>query len=189
VLQKASLEEADELMLSMRLRTIVLIVLAFGLLVYLVTRSTPPEDAKPAPDLTMQFQKSGETTKLSDLHGKVVLLDFWASWCGPCRLSIPELEKLYEKYKDQGLQVIGITTDGEQSRKDVPRAERELGITYPVAFADDIFDLRENYDIVSIPKLYVIDKRGMIRDLINGFDPNASGDELENEIVKLLKER
>jgi len=149
-----------------------------------MTAPKPPQDNY-APDLTMPIGKNGANVQLSDLKDHVVLLDFWATWCGPCRMSIPELQHLHEKYRDKGLVVIGLSTDNDSSRKEVPRMKKELGMTYATAFTDDIPDVRSKFVFVSLPMLYVIDRKGVIREKINGYDPNST---LEDKVVKLLNE-
>ena len=167
---------------------IALALLAISLVAFVSMKgleSTAKETYGPAPDLTMPIGKNNASVQLSDLKGQVVLIDFWASWCGPCRQSIPELQQLHEKYKDQGLVVIGLSTDDDRTRKDVPSAKQEMGMTYPTAFTDDIADVRSKYEFHSIPMLFVIDRHGFIRDRVSGFDPTSH---LEDEVVKLLKE-
>jgi thiol-disulfide isomerase/thioredoxin len=138
-----------------------------------------------APDIALPLQKGAAPTPLSAMKGKVVLLDFWATWCGPCRLSIPELEALYEKYHDQGLEVIGISLDDSHTQPMIPQAQQQLHITYPIVLAEAIPDIQGKYRFNGIPSLFIIDKHGNLRDTKEGYDPNAH---LETEIVKLLNE-
>src|SRR4029078_98896 len=98
--------------------------------------------------------------------GRVVVLDFWATWCGPCRETIPDLEKVYQKYHSKGLEVFGISVD--ESKEPVPAAVKDLGITYPVAMASDIPDIRGKYSFDAIPAFFVIDKKGRIAAAIKG---------------------
>ena len=179
-------EESTLLMLRMRLMVGTLVVLLVVLLVRMATMPIPGA-VKPfaAPDLDFRSQKVGSLTTLSALQGKVVILDFWATWCGPCRQSIPELARVYSQYKEKGLQVIGISLDEAESRKDIPAAIKELGITYPIVFGTEISDLREKYNFEAIPQFYLIDKRGQVRVHIPGYDPTF---QLESEVVKLLGE-
>jgi thiol-disulfide isomerase/thioredoxin len=174
-------------MLRSRLMIALGIALGLALLIRLATL-TPPGVTRPygAPDIPLTSANAGLPPKLSDLQGKVVLLDFWATWCGPCRESIPELIKLYERYKGSGLQVIGISVDQSGTRGDVPEARKQLGISYPILFAGDIPDLHEKYNFDSIPTLYVIDRRGAVRFAINGYDPHS---DLEQRVLALLQER
>jgi len=117
------------------------------------------------------------------VKGRVVLLDFYSSWYGPSRENMRQLERLYEKYNEKGLVVLGISLDHADTRGQVPKFLRELGITYPTCFGDDIFDLRSKYKFKTQSQLYVVDKHGKIHDHINSVDPHLG---LEETIVKLL---
>ena len=138
----------------------------------------------PAPDLALPIHPGKPPVDLSSFQGRVVLLDFWASWYTPCRRDMQQLEGLYEKYNDKGLVVIGVSLDHADTRGQVPKYLRDLGITYPVCNGDDIFDLRSKYKFKTQSQLYVIDKQGKVRDHINSVDPHL---DLEETIVKLLK--
>jgi len=135
------------------------------------------------PELALPIHPGKPPVMLSSFQGRVVLLDFYSSWYGPSRENMQQLEGLYEKYNEKGLMVIGISLDHADTRGQVPKFLRELGITYPTCFGDDIFDLRSKYKFKTQSQLYVIDKYGKIHDHINSVDPHL---ELEETIVKLL---
>lgn len=163
----------------------------FGFLLFCATASViwstffVEEDAgyAQAADLALPLHAGRPPVQLSAMQGRVVLLDFWASWYPPCRRNMQQLEALYEKYNDKGLVVIGVSLDHADTRGNVPGVLRTLGITYPMCYGDDIFDLRSKYKFKTRSQLYVIDKHGKIRDHINSVDPHL---ELEETIVKLL---
>jgi len=134
-----------------------------------------------APALTLRFDPGQPAVNLADLKGKVVVLDFWATWCGPCRESIPDLEKVYQKYHSKGLEVYGISVD--QTKEPVPAAVKELGMTYPIAMASDLPDIRSKFSFNGIPMMYVIDKKGRIAAAIEG-----AGGDIESEITPFLNE-
>jgi thiol-disulfide isomerase/thioredoxin len=137
---------------------------------------------------------------LGQLKGKVVLMDFWATWCGPCRMVIPAIVKLQEKYKDQGLVVVGVTRYygfgwlKDETKQDlIPKEEldlnkefvREFKMNYPVVFT--LEKSQDAYDVKSIPSVFVVDREGKLR-----FRHIGSGDiekDLVPEIEKLLAEK
>jgi cytochrome c biogenesis protein CcmG, thiol:disulfide interchange protein DsbE len=145
----------------------------------------PDHANRPAPDVALPLKKGAPPTRLSELRGKVVLLDFWATWCGPCRMSIPELAQLYAKYKDSGLEVIGVSTDQKETQPMIPVMQRELGINYPIVLLEQVPGLGEQFPHTYLPTLYIIDKKGVVRHKIDGYDPNHR---LLDEITPLLEE-
>jgi cytochrome c biogenesis protein CcmG/thiol:disulfide interchange protein DsbE len=111
-----------------------------------------------APDFKLK-DFSGKEFSLADSRGKVVLLNFWATWCGPCRAEIPTLVKLQERYKDQ-LQIIGLVVD-EDEEDPVRQVVKAEGINYPVAMAPT--DVRTKYGgITALPSVFVIDREGRV---------------------------
>jgi len=125
----------------------------------------------------------GKTLKLADYKGKVVLVDFWATWCGPCRRGIPDLQALYGQYKDKGFVVLGLSVDRgglDMVKKFVTANE----IVYPMALADE--ETEEAYGgIAAIPTAFLIDQKGNIRKMYRGLHPK---EELEKDVQALLAE-
>ena len=175
---------------------ILLVLFVVGMCGYMITQPSPGSaSAAMAPDVDLPLSAPAKPTKLSDLRGKVVLLDFWATWCGPCKLSMPEIQSLYTKYKDQGCEVIGISLDDVASPADkdkvtqaVEKVKQSLGVTYPTALGATIPDLSSKFQFGNIPTLYVIDKQGKIRDVEQGWDPENSLTKLNQLIRQLLDE-
>lgn len=126
-----------------------------------------------------------QRAKLSDYLGKVVLVDFYATWCEPCRDETPHLVKLQKDYAAQGLQVIGLNVGGEDDRAEVPKYVKEFGIQYPMGFPDD--DLVEAYmgDNENIPQTFVFDRGGKLVKQITGYGKEA-GAELERAVQTSL---
>ena len=134
-----------------------------------------------APTLVLKDLR-GRALRLSDYKGKVVLINFWATWCPPCRAEMPDLVKIQREYKSRGLQVIGITYPPETIRE-VRRFTMTLGVNYPVALGTketkSLFDQTE-----TLPITIVIDRDGKIRDHIEGI---LLPEEFEQKIKPLLE--
>ena len=135
---------------------------------------------KAAPDFALK-DSNGKTVKLSDYKGKVVLLNFWATWCGPCKIEIPWFIEFEQRYKDRGFAVIGVTMD-EESWDTVKPYITEKKVNYRVVMGDEA--VGQAYGGVdSLPTTFVIDKEGRIASTHVGL---VSKSNYENEIVKLL---
>jgi peroxiredoxin len=117
------------------------------------------------------------------MRGRVVLLDFWATWCAPCRVSIPKLDALQARFGAQGLSVLGVSTEDAQ---DVATFTQHMGMRYPVA-SDKHGATTRSYGVGSLPTLVIIDKRGVVRDVAIGFDPGSDA-RIEATVRSLLAE-
>ena len=148
----------------------------------LVIASVSLSCAEVSYDFTLQ-DLEGKPISLSDYKGKVVFIDFWASWCPPCRLSIPYVEKLYEQYKDnENFVVLGINL--QESKDDITKFMKKQKMNYPVLLSDN--KVISNYKISSIPRFFLIDKNGDVYNKYVGFAPGV--EELwQKDIEKLLK--
>lgn len=127
-----------------------------------------------APDFTLE-DLTGKNISLSQYKGSVVVLDFWATWCPPCRMSIPELVELQENYRDKGLVVLGISVDSADTENSYISAFSEkFKINYPVLRVDEKTTRRYfgNSDF-SIPTMFIIDREGMVVDMHSGYSPGA----------------
>lgn len=109
---------------------------------------------------------SGGTLKLADVRGRVVLLDFWASWCEPCQKELPELERLHKTLADTGPVVLGVNLD--KDRKNALRYVQRLGLTFRMLH-DPQGKTAEAYDPPKMPTSYVIDKTGIVRYINEGY--------------------
>jgi len=163
---------------------IVLVLLGLGIYLGLRRRSQHTGTAEinitatqvvPAPDFALT-DINGQPLRLSDYKGKVVLLDFWATWCAPCRSEIPKFVEWQKQYGPQGLQVIGISMD--DSEKPVPGFVQQFGINYPVAVGDA--KLADQYGgVLGLPVNFVIGRDGQIHGKHVGVTDTAV---LEHEI-------
>ena len=132
----------------------------------------------PAPNITIAAL-DGKKTSLADLKGKVVLIDFWGTWCGPCRTSIPGIERMYKKYKDRGFEVLGVALESDGG-KQVPAFVEEMGMTYRVGLPTSGSEIQA-YDPSSVPLMVVVDRKGEIQKRVPGYSPG-----LEAEIDQLI---
>ncbi len=132
-----------------------------------------------APDFELKSTR-GETVKLSELKGSVVLLDFWATWCGPCRKAIPFLSRLYSEYSDRGLVILSINL-GESSDVVLEFANRHK-MAWTVLL-DPEGAVADFYNVRAIPTFVVIDKDGMVRYRESGYSQSV-----EREITSIIEE-
>ena len=145
-------------------------------------KEDPGADRSQAPDFTLADLR-GNQHSLSDFRGKVVLLDFWATWCGPCRKEIPHLVKFYDTYKPQGFVILGVGLDKEAN---LSRFASQIGMNY-IVLADEKGIAGKLYGIRSIPRTLIIDKKGRIAFEHTGFAPGMEA-EMEAQIRTLLAE-
>ena len=120
--------------------------------------STSSTGGEAAPDFEVETF-DGETLKLSDLNGKVVVLNFWASWCPPCRWEMPFFETMWQEYRDQGVVFVGIAMS--DTLENVKAFAEEASVTYPVAL-DTTTEIARAYEVLSLPTTYFIGKDGNI---------------------------
>jgi peroxiredoxin len=166
---------------SVRVASALLLTLATGqpLASYALEAGGPaPEIAAPALD------GSGATIRLSSFRGKVVYVDFWASWCVPCRQSMPAFDSLYRRHAARGFVVLGVNKD--MAPGDAQRFLKRVAVSFPLL--DDTGDRAARaFEVSAMPSGYVIDRRGIVRYVHRGFDA-GSATALERQIEDLLKE-
>jgi len=169
-----------------RLRTMVLLVSVFLMLSLAAgpqgcAASDSSAARRPAADFQLT-DLNGNPFQLSSLRGKVVLIDFWATWCPPCRMEIPHFKELYDSYKGKGLEMIGLSIEADGGA--VKSFVRSNGMTYPVALADA--KLQQAYGgIRGIPTTFLVDKKGRVAKQLFGYNDKEV---FEKDIQKLLAE-
>lgn len=143
-----------------------------------------PRSGQTAPDFTVSTT-SGQQVSLENYRGRVLILDFFATWCQPCRESIPHLLEMDKKYGQQGLYVLGMSADEDGGRA-VKAFADTYHITYPVALAGAA--TLADFGVRSVPVMFVIDKKGRVAEVYRGFTDNVARS-AEQLIKKLLAER
>jgi len=121
----------------------------------------PVDVGSKAPQFHAHTLGGKQQVSLSDYEGKVVLLNVWATWCGPCRVEMPSIENLYRTYGPQGLKVVAVSVDDVGDDR-IDEFRRELGLTFDVVH-DSTFRIEKDYQITGYPSTFVIDKDGTIR--------------------------
>lgn len=136
--------------------------------------------SSPAPDFTLE-SLDGKSMRLSDLRGKAVLLNFWATWCGPCKIETPWLVELQNQYGAQGLQVIGVAMD-DSGKDDIAKFARDMGVNYPVLLGKEA--VGDAYGgVPALPESFFIGRDGKIVDKIIGLKGRS---EIEDSIKRAL---
>lgn len=134
-----------------------------------------------APDFTLQTL-DGESVKLSDLQGKKVILNFWATWCPPCKSEMPHFQDYYEEYaKEDNVEILAVNLTIQDKVKDVDSFVENYGLTFPVLLLDKP-GLNNTYKVISIPTTYMIDTNGVIQEQILG---PLNTDELRDYVSQL----
>ena len=137
------------------------------------------ESPRPAADFALP-DLAGKTVRLSDFKGRVVLVDFWATWCVPCLEELPDLKELYGKYKDRGFSIVGLSMDDEGKEVVAPFV-KEYQVPYPILLAG--LEPVEGFPVRGLPTAYLLDRRGFIVKKYFGF---KFREQLEKDIAAIL---
>lgn len=154
-----------------------------ALILIAVTTVTAGIKQSAAPDFTLKSVE-GENLKLSEYRGEVVLINFWASWCGPCRQEMPVLSELHNKYKALGFTVLGVNVEEDSSK--ARKLLRELPVSFPVLL-DNESVVSKQYDVVAMPSTVLVDRDGNMRYLHKGYKPGLEDVYLQ-QVRDLLRE-
>jgi peroxiredoxin len=141
----------------------------------------PLTASAPAPDFSLE-SLDGKTMRLSDFRGKAVLLNFWATWCGPCKIEMPWFVDLQNQYGAQGLQIVGVAMD-DASKEDIAKFAKDMGVNYPVLIGKEAVGNAYG-GVPALPETFLIARDGKIMDKIIGLRGKA---EIEDAIKQALK--
>jgi peroxiredoxin len=136
-----------------------------------------------APDFALK-SSSGENLRLSEYRGDVVMVNFWATWCGPCRQEMPLLDEMYSKYERVGFSLLGVNIDENSSK--AMNMVSELGVSFPVLF-DTRKEVSKLYEVDAMPVTVIIDREGTVRYVHHGYKPGYEQMYLD-QIKSLLRE-
>ena len=138
---------------------------------------------QPAVNFALASQTAAEVS-LSDFQGQVVMINFWASWCGPCREEMPLLEGLYQRYQDLGFTLLGVNVDEDSSQ--AVDYLKEVSVSFPILF-DTANAVSQAYDVVAMPSTILVGRDGTLRYIHHGYQPGYEND-YQNQIRELIRE-
>jgi peroxiredoxin len=147
-----------------------------------VSAALPAPGSEP-PDFTLA-SSTGRNVRLKELRGQVVLINFWATWCGPCRQEMPLLNRLHERYHKTGFALLGVNIDDKSASAEI--MARKLDVRFPLLF-DTNKRVSRLYDVDAMPSTLIVDRDGKVRYVHRGFVPGVER-KYEEQIRALLKE-
>lgn len=136
-----------------------------------------------APDFSLQ-SRDGGTVSLSEFRGQVVMINFWATWCGPCREEMPHLEALYQRYSALGFRLLGVNV--EEDSENAEAWLEEMPVSFSILF-DPENRVSELYDVIAMPSTVLVDRQGNIRFSHDGYQPGYEND-YQTQIRALIRE-
>ena len=142
-----------------------------------------PAVGSPAPDFTLR-SNAGKNLKLSEYRGQVVMINFWATWCAPCRQEMPLLNRIHEKYSKTGFRLLGVNVDDKAGNAQAMAGK--LGVTFPVLF-DAEKRVSRLYDVDGMPSTVLIDRNGKVRYIHRGYRAGYET-QYEAQVRELLKQ-
>ena len=146
--------------------SLVILAGAFALVWLQSSKYEPLTVGKVAPDFQLPDLAEQEV-RLSDYRGKVVFLNFWATWCKPCKEEMPSMEVLYREFKDDGLVVLAVSIDRVTTKDDIPPFVKSMDLSFPV-LVDSWGQTDKRYKLMGVPETYIIDREGVLREKVIG---------------------
>jgi thiol-disulfide isomerase/thioredoxin len=142
------------------------------------------ENDGPAPNFTLT-DRQGNDVSLEQLRGQVVMINFWASWCGPCREEMPLLEQIHQRYEPLGFTLLGINV--EENPGDAENWLKDRPVSFPILF-DPENGVSKLYDVVAMPSTVIVDRQGNVRYLHHGYQAGYE-DQYQDQVRALVRER
>ena len=136
-----------------------------------------------APDFTLK-SSNGENLRLSEYRGDVVLINFWATWCGPCRQEMPVLSELHDRYRALGFTVLGVNVEADTAK--AKKLLKDMPVSFPVVFDSDSV-VSKQYDVVAMPSTVLVDRDGNMRYLHKGYKSGLE-DVYQQQVRELIRE-
>jgi peroxiredoxin len=164
---------------SMLIRPLLILLLSSVLLAGITARAV----SGVAPDFALQ-SRDGETVSLAQLRGQVVMINFWATWCGPCREEMPHLEALHQRYAALGFTLLGVNV--EENSEDAEEWLEETPVSFSILFDPENY-VSELYDVVAMPSTVLVDRQGNLRFSHHGYQPGYEN-EYQTQIRALIRE-
>ncbi len=137
----------------------------------------------PAPDFALKSH-GGENLRLSEFRGEVVMINFWASWCGPCRQEMPLLDELYIQYQPLGFTILGVNVEEDSTK--ARKLLKDIPVTFPILF-DNSSEVSQLYDVVAMPSTVLVDRDGNVRHLHQGYKPGYE-ETYQRQVRALIRE-
>jgi len=146
--------------------SIAILSIAFGIVWMQSAKYEPLTVGKEAPDFSLP-DLDDKTVRLSDFRGKVVFLNFWATWCKPCREEMPSMEVLYKNFDPQEFVILAVSIDRVTTKKDIPPFVKSMNLTFPILI-DSWGQTDKRYKLMGVPETYIIDQQGILREKVIG---------------------
>jgi cytochrome c biogenesis protein CcmG/thiol:disulfide interchange protein DsbE len=145
---------------------LVILAFAFGIVWLQSSKYEPLTVGMAAPDFSLP-DIEGKTVRLSDYRGKVVFVNFWATWCKPCKEEMPSMEILWENFKSEDFVMLAISMDRVTTKKDIPPFIESMNLTFPI-LTDSWGQTDKRYKLMGVPETYIIDQNGVLREKVIG---------------------
>ena len=172
--------------LVITLAAVVILALAFGVVWLQSAKYEPLTVGMAAPDFALP-DMAGKNQKLSDYRGKVVFLNFWATWCKPCKEEMPSMQALWDNLKKEDFIMLSISMDRVTTKKDIPPFVENMKLTFPI-LTDSWGQTDSRYKLMGVPETYIIDQNGVLREKVIGPRDWTRPESVET-LVRLLQKQ